>query len=144
MNTLTQIYVGIDISKNFFDVHLHPLDKAFKITNNAQGIKKLLTTLSKYHVQQVVFETSGGYGHLLLKELPAHGYKIWQVDPKRIKGFIISEGIHAKTDRIDAQMIALFAAQKQSRYEKVILTANEELLRALNKRRTDLVCNICQ
>ena len=139
MNNIPQIFVGIDIAKDFLDVHLHPLNKAFRITNDKQGIRKLVKTLSKHEVQQVVFESSGGYGHLLYKELLAKDYIVWRVDPKRIKGFIVSEGVNAKTDQIDAKMIAQFAAHKQSKYIKIELTANEERIRALVKTRTDFV-----
>ena len=141
MDTIPQIFVGIDIAKDFLDIHLHPLNKAFRIANDKKGISKLLKTLSKYQVQQIVFESSGGYEYLLFKELQANGYKdkTWQVDPKRIKAFIVSEGVHAKTDKIDAKMIALFAEQKKLKYEKVVLSDNEEHLRALVKRRRDLV-----
>ncbi len=139
MNTIPQIFVGIDVAKDFYDIHLHPLNKAFRITNDKKGISKLLRILSKYQVQLVVFESSGGYGYFLSKELLANGYKTWQVDPSRIKAFIASEGVHAKTDKIDAKMIALFASQKELKYEKNEPTEIEECLRALVKRRQNLV-----
>ncbi len=138
MNNIPQIFVGIDIAKDFLDIHLHPLNKAFRITNNKQGIRKLLKMFSKYEVQQVVFESSGGYGHFLYKELLAKDYTVWRVEPKRIKAFIVSEGVNAKTDQIDAKMIALFASQKKLKYRKVELRDNEVQIRVLVKRRNDL------
>ena len=136
--TIPQIFVGVDISKNFLDIHLHPLHKAFRINNDIQGIRKFIKELSKHNVEQIVYESSGGYEYLLNKELEKKQYKVWQVEPKRIKAFIVSEGINAKTDKIDAQMIALFAAQKQSRYQQRAVSEKEEQLQALTRRRTDL------
>ena len=139
MNTVAQIYIGIDISKDFLDIHLYPLEKAFRITNDMKGIKKLLRMLSKYEVINIVFESSGGYEYLLSKELSNKMYSYWQVEPRRIKAFIISEGVHVKTDKIDAKMIALFAAQKRPKYDKAQPTFNEERICALAKCRADLI-----
>ena len=136
--TLPQIFVGIDSAKNFLDIYLHPIDKAFRINNNLKGIKKFIKILSEYNVGQAVFESSGGYERLVLQELTNNNYKVWQVEPKRIKGFIVGEGIKVKTDKIDAKMIALFAAQKQPKYKQVIASAEEKRLQGLSKRRIDL------
>lgn len=140
MNKQTRIYIGVDVSKDFLDIHLHPLNKSFRIPNDTQSVRnKLIRKLSKYDVAQIVFEASGGYEAALFKELSKKGYQPWRVEPKRIKAFIVSEGIHVKTDKIDAKMIGLFASQKSPKYEKPILTDDEERLMALTKRRADLV-----
>jgi transposase len=86
-----------------------------------------------------MIESSGGYENFLLKELSMQGHKTWQVDPKRIKAFITSEGIKAKSDKIDARMIALFGTQKQRSYSKEVKTHQDDRLQALNKRRSDLI-----
>jgi transposase len=138
-NTLPSLFLGVDISKDFLDIYIHPLAKELRVLNSQQGLEKLITFLERYHVTQIVCESSGGYEYLLLKTLRIHGYKVWQVQPKRIRAFIISEGIKAKTDKIDAHMIALFAAQKQPRYELAYDSSVEEQLSALVKRRADLV-----
>lgn len=135
---LPQIYVGIDISKDALDIHINPLGKAFRISNNADGLRKLIRSLSRYDVMRVVYEPSGGWEYHLRKILNQKGYAQWAVNPKRIRAFIISEGIHAKTDKIDAEMIALFASQKQPNYVKMDLSEDDECLIVLNKYRTDL------
>jgi transposase len=139
MNTIAQIYVGVDVAKNFLDIYLQPVGKAFRVTNDAHGIRKLIKELSKYTVEQIVCEASGGYEQLMFKKLRDKNHNVWLVDPKRIRAFIISEGINAKTDKIDAQMIALFASQKQLKYKPIVPSPEEEHLSALANRRDDLV-----
>jgi transposase len=139
MTTLLHIFVGIDISKNFLDVHLYPLEKAVRIPNSEQGLDTLIALLSSYSIGQIVCESSGGYEYLALKILASHHYPVWHVQAKRIRAFIISEGIQAKTDKIDARMLALFASQKQPKHAFVIPSEDEERLRALVKRRADLI-----
>lgn len=136
-NSLPQIFVGVDISKDNLDVHLHPLNKSFRVANSRTGIQKIKSILSNNNIGHIVCESTGGYESLLKTELK--DYKVWVVSPRRIRAFIISEGIHAKTDKIDAKMIALFAAQKKPKYDKKQLSENEERLQALNQRRLHLI-----
>jgi len=138
MNNISNIFVGGDISKNHVDIYLHPVGKALKFENTKTGLKKLLKILSGYQVQQIVFEATGGYEKLFAKGLRAKVYKVWIIDPKRIKAFIISEGVKAKTDKIDAKMIALFAASKKPDYESIELTPEQDELRALVQRISNL------
>ena len=136
---ISQIFIGVDVSKAFLDIHIHPLNKDLRIDNTEQGLRKLIKILSGYIIAQVVCESSGGYEYLMLKKLAESNYKVWRVQAKRIRAFIISEGIKAKTDKIDARMIALFASQKQCKYQSANYSESEERLRALVKCRIDLV-----
>jgi len=138
MKKITNFFVGVDVSKNWLDIYIHPKNEFFRISNCFIGITKLLQTLSIYKIERIVCESSGGYENLLLDLCREAQYKIWQVDPKRIRAFIISEGIKAKTDKIDAKMIALFASQKEPKYDKHKTSLIHYKLRALVQRRTDL------
>jgi len=138
MKKITNFFVGVDVSKNWLDIHIHPKNEFFRISNCFIGINKLLQTLSAYNIERIVCESSGGYENLLLNLCTEAQYKIWQVDPKRIKAFIVSEGVKAKTDKIDAKMIALFASQKEPKYDKHQKSLIHYKLRALVQRRTDL------
>lgn len=136
MNKITKIYAGVDVSKKHLDVYLEPIAKKIHIANTNQGIKKLLKFLSAYSIAQVVCESSGGYEHNLLLLLRNANYTVWQVNPTRIKAFIVSEGVHIKTDAHDAKMIARFASVKECPYRSE-LQANE--LRAFVRRRADFI-----
>ena len=120
MENITKIYVGVDVSKKKLDVHILPLKQAFSFDNSTKGIKKFIDVLKLYEVSQIVCEASGGYETDMINKFKEQGYKTWQVEPKRIKAFIYSEGKRAKTDAIDAQMIALFASTKTNHHKKNI------------------------
>lgn len=138
MQNLPKVYVGVDVSKKNLDVHVHPINKNLRVSNNETGINKLLSLLAKYQTQQVVFEASGGYELLLLRTLQSANVPAWRVEPRRIKGFIRSEGKYAKTDASDAKMIALFAAEKKCKVTPITLTQEMIDLKALVARRHDL------
>lgn len=141
---VAKVFVGVDISKKHLDFYLYPLDKTLHIENSESGMKLLLSELSghKELIQMIVCEATGGYESLMLKTLKSAGYKTWMVGPKRIKAFITSEGKKSKTDKGDAKMIALFAAQKTRSYEGFERSENEYHLNELCKRRVDLKKNI--
>lgn len=143
---LTKIFVGVDISKDSLDVCFLPENKHFKVQNDALGLKKMIQNLSEYDVKRIVCEASGGYEALLIRALSQTNYPIWLIEPKRIKAFIASEGIKAKTDKIDAKMIALFAQQKElSEQTRVkISKLNEDLLRELVKYKNNLTAIAAQ
>ncbi len=139
MNTLSKVFVGVDVSKKHLDVCIHPEGKAFRIPNNEDGFKKMISELSGYFVEIITCEASGGYEKSMAKYVAKRGFKKWIVDPKRIKHFIAAEGIQYKTDKNDARMIALFASKAERRYEPREKTKNEEFVRSLVIRRMQLV-----
>ncbi len=118
MDTIIKNYVGVDVGKYELEVYIHPMAKRLSIKNTEEGIKKLIVFLSDCMIEYVACEASGGYEYLMIRMLQKSNIKVWQVEPKRIKAFIISEGKRAKTDKIDAKMIALFAAEKKCQHPK--------------------------
>jgi transposase len=138
MKNIAKVYVGVDISKDTLDIHIYPLNKAFKIANSIFEIKKLLKELSKYNVEQIGCEATGGYEKLLAKTLEEGSLKLWVIDPRRIKGFIVSSGCKSKSDKIDARKIAEFISKNSRSYEPFIKTANQEKVQALINRKNGL------
>jgi transposase len=138
---LAKIFVGVDVSKDNLDIFFRPLNHHFRARNDINGLSEILKKLSEYDPIRIVCESSGGYEKLLIRTLSQAGYPIWLVEPKRIKSFIASDGIKAKTDKIDASMIALFAQQKElpEQIRIKIPKKNEELLKALVRRKNDLM-----
>lgn len=137
-NNIPQVYVGIDVSKNFLDIHIYPLEKSFNVANSKQGIESVIRKLANCEVAKIAFESTGGYEYLLFKMMNK-SFSTWRIEPKRVKAFIVSEGIKAKTDKIDARMLALFAASRTQKYQALQISVTEERLRALSMRRTDLI-----
>ena len=139
MKNLSQVHVGVDVSKEKLDIFIYPKGVSITVENSKKGINKLIDTLSKYDVLQVVFEATGGYEKQLHDMLNKKSYNCWNVDPRRIKGFIISTGCKAKTDKIDAKKIAEFSSKYSKDYDSTIRTAQEESLLSLVDRRFDLI-----
>lgn len=131
MVMLSHVDVGVDVSKKHLDVCLHQTGKAIRVINSEQGLRQFSELLSLHKVGQIVCEATGGYESFMCKTLRKQNYKVWPVQPKRIKAFIESEGIKAKTDKIDAKMIALFASQKSCSYDIVPQSDDNEKLRNL-------------
>ncbi len=137
---VAKIFVGVDVSKDHLDIFLLPSGKHMRIKNNSDGLDYLLRRLKNLPVSRIVCEASGGYESLLVSTMSQAEYAIWRIDPKRIKAFIASEGVKAKTDSIDAAMIALFAQQKQlAEYARIKLQKiDAEKLKAIVKRKETL------
>lgn len=144
MTTISNAYVGVDVSKNNLDVHIHPLNKKMRIPNTKDGIQTLIERLKPLQVGQIVCEASGGYEFLMHNMLTLEKYKVWRVEPKRVKAFIYSEGQRAKTDAIDAKMLALFAAQKTCQYVSNQPTEQQYKIAALIKTRAVFVGILAQ
>lgn len=138
MTNVSKIYVGVDVSKDQLDLYLHPEGILFSFLNTQMGVKKMVDLLSSYDVERIVCESTGGYEDLMLKILREAGYKVWQVEPNRIKSFIRSKGRKAKTDAIDARMIALFAVQEAPEHNYVDYGKNTKIIHDLVKRKQDL------
>jgi transposase len=103
-------YTGIDVSKDFFDAHVlsTQTDRHFEYTD--QGIQDCVQWLLSVHPPLVVMEATGGYEHRLAAALLADGVPVKVVNPKRIRDFARASGRLAKTDKLDARVIAQYAA----------------------------------
>ena len=108
-NTIAQS-VGVDISKDTLDVHLHPDGTARRFANNLKGFSTLIGWLGGFEVVRVVFEPTGAYHHDLERRLAEAGFALAKVNPRQARRFAEAIGRHAKTDAVDAAMLARFGA----------------------------------
>lgn len=141
-NTLSKVSIGVDVSKDFLDIHVHPVNEKLRASNDATGSKAILKMLARFDVHQIVCESSGGYERCIMRVLREAGYRTWIVDPRRIKAFRDAKGCRAKTDLIDAKMIAMFATQEAQNYSQKTPSKTELQTQALTGHRMDLVANI--
>ena len=103
--------VGIDIAKNYFDVCILPSKQTFNLANNETGFKKLLKILKEHpDVFRIVIEHTGGYQKPPAQFLQKHNFAVSVINPLRSKYFAKANGMIAKTDKIDAENLALFGA----------------------------------
>ena len=110
MEDLITQNVGVDICKATLDVHLHPAGAARQFANDAKGIKALIAWLSGHDIARVVFEPTGPYHHGFERRLGEAGLPLAKVNPLQARRFAQAAGAHAKTDAIDAVMLARMGA----------------------------------
>jgi transposase len=100
---------GIDVSKDKLDVHLLPSNLVFTTGRDPGGLSKLCQRLHKAAVTQVALEASGDYERTVIDALEAAGLLVQLLNPMRVRRFAEAAGKLAKTDPIDARLIALYA-----------------------------------
>jgi transposase len=106
----TPITVGIDVSKDHLDAARYPSGDKTRVANTRKGHTALLRWISKSQVTRVVFEATGLYHRGLEHQLNAAGLAIVKVNPRQARRFAEATGKLAKTDRVDALMLARFGA----------------------------------
>jgi len=102
-------FVGIDISKATLDVAILPGDQPWSLANDEQGLQQVASRLAELgSPQAVIMEATGGRERPVLAALAAAGLPVIAVNPRNVRDFAKSMGLLAKTDRIDARVLALF------------------------------------
>lgn len=145
MEALTQDchYVGIDVSKHYWDVAVHGQNTVSRFSADETGITQFLTWLKTLEPVHVCFEATGGYERLLRETLHRCGVAVSVINPRQIRDFARATGELAKTDAIDARIIARFAAMINPPPEDPPNQAQERL-RALRARRQQVVQSLTQ
>ncbi|NJO79338.1 MAG: IS110 family transposase [Cyanobacteria bacterium RM1_2_2] len=131
-------WVGIDVSKATLDVYLRPSSKQFQVPNQASGIAQLIEQLQSFEIAQVILEASGGLELDAAQALQEQGFAVSIINPRQGRDFAKASGKLAKTDRIDASVLAHFGQAMQPAIT-VLSTANEQALQAAVTRRRQLV-----
>lgn len=111
----SEINVGVDVGKAKLDVHIHERGLHWQEDNTAEGIKRLLKRLSHYRVERLVMEATGRYEFLLAEAAYRKGLPVCIVKPLSVRRYAGAVDQLAKTDKIDAAIIAQFAAVIQPR-----------------------------
>jgi len=104
----TPINIGIDISKALLDVATHPDGEICQFTNNIKGFRQLAKWLASMNVTCITFEATGTYHRKLERFLGERGLPFARINPRQARYFAEAFGKLAKTDRIDALMLARF------------------------------------
>lgn len=102
-------YVGIDIAKHRFDLAFEPKQKVLHFDNDTEGIQRCRKLLGQRKPEVIVMEPTGGYEEPLVAELQAAGLPVARVNARKIREFARATGTLAKTDKLDAQIMARFA-----------------------------------
>lgn len=106
----TRINVGVDVGKTHLDICLHEKEIHWQEDNTEAGVKRLLKRLSHYQVERLVMEATGRYEFELAQAAHGKGLPVCIVKPLLVRRFAGASDQLAKTDKIDAVLIARFAA----------------------------------
>lgn len=133
----TLVVAGIDAGQRSLDLGLAPSGATFRFANEPAGIARLVAQVKQAGVARVVLEAIGSYAQPLVLALVEAGLAVGIVNPRRIKAFREAEGRRAKTDRLDARLIARFALVMADAVRPVP-DAEAQALKALSTRRRQL------
>lgn len=143
MSLKQQLYIGIDISKDSLDVYVQPLAVLKSFANTDLGTTAFLNFLSFYEdnhfvVERLVCEATGRLERPMVQALEAADYNICTVNPSQISGFRQACEQKAKTDNLDAKLIALFA-ERMPKQQRKLPPAHVQELQGMAVRRRQLV-----
>lgn len=138
LHAVGDCHIGIDVSKSRLDVAVHETGETFSCANTSNGFVKLIESLKKLSPNLIVMEASGGYEKDLLFSLLTEGLPAAVVNARLIYNFAKATGRLAKTDQIDAQVIAHFALTVQPQVH-LAPTALQQALTELVMRRRAMI-----
>lgn len=110
MKKAVEIFVGIDVSKAWLDIAVHEQEATFRASNDDAGIASLVERVKKLKPALIVLEPTGGFEMLVVAELTHAGLPAVVMNAKRVRDFARATGRLAKTDKLDAKVLAHFAA----------------------------------
>jgi transposase len=128
-------FVGIDVSQSSWDVHVLPEGRSFSIRTGDGAIERLLEQLGLPEGSRVVIEATGSMERSLAAGLLDAGWTVAVVNPRQVRDFAKALGRLAKTDRIDAQTLALFAQAVQPRPAQKVPAQMQQLDALVTRRR---------
>jgi transposase len=131
----TEVFVGVDVSKDSLDVAIGAAKAIVTFTNDQKGADALVKKLSRINPALTVFESTGGYELLATSCLAEAGLPVVIVNPRQVRNFAKATGILAKTDAIDARVIAHFAEAVKPEVRQLKDRQTSELTALVTRRR---------
>jgi transposase len=131
-------YVGIDVAKDSMEVTVHEGKERWAFSNDERGLTNLITKMKRLSPCLIVMEATGGYEVTIAAELQSRGFPAAVVNPRHIRDFARSVGILAKTDILDAKVIARYAATVQPT-TRALPTEETKRLAGIMMRRRQIV-----
>jgi len=115
MTTSTGKFIGIDVAKDKLDIVVLGEAKASQVSNDGKGIANLIKQMQKLQPELIVVEATGGYQRAVVDSLFRSGLAVAVVNPMRVRQFARACGLVAKTDKLDAQVLAVFGERVKPR-----------------------------
>jgi transposase len=138
MNTSDCVFAGIDVSKATLDIAVGRTGHTWRVGNDLDGIQSAIQRLRSFNPELVVVESTGGLERPLLSAFVSAGLPISLINPGRVRQFARSAGLLAKTDKIDARLLAHFAEAIQPR-PTTLPSEQEQYLAMLSDRRRQVL-----
>ncbi len=135
MKEAAEIFVGIDVSKGWLDVARYEPAETWRVSNAEVGIASLVKRLKEWQPSLIVLEPTGGFEMLVVAELGEAKLPVVVVNAKRVRDFARATGRLAKTDKLDAQVLAHFAAAVRPPVRSLKSAEEEQLTALLTRRR---------
>jgi transposase len=140
MNSMSNpsVFIGIDVSKAHLDIAMRSSGERRQVTNDSSGIAELVAWISSLHPTLIVLEATGGLETAVTAALAAAGLPVAVINPRQARDFAKSIGKLAKTDKIDAAMLARFAEAIRPEV-RVLPDEQTQQLQAVLVRRRQLI-----
>lgn len=129
------MFIGIDVAKAELVIAARPSGERWTVANDERGVKTLVDRLTRDRPELIVLEATGGYELLCVAALAAAGLPVVVVNPRQVRSFAKATGQLAKTDRIDADVLALFAERVRPAVRPLADETAQELDALLARRR---------
>ena len=131
----TSRYVGIDVSKDRLDVAVLGEEQVWQVDNSQKGITELVQWMLDLQPELIVVEATGGYQRSIVEALFHAGLPVAVVNPARVRQFARACGLLAKTDKLDAQVLAVFGQRVQPKLYEGKSEAEKQLAALLVRRK---------
>lgn len=128
-------FIGIDVAKDRLDVAVRPLGKLLNFRNDEKGIEKLVEAVAAIAPAAIVMEATGGYEVNVASALAEASLPVAVVNPRQVRDFAKATGRLAKTDRLDAAVLAHFAEAVRPKIRSIVDVEQRRLSELVTRRR---------
>lgn len=136
-------HIGIDVGKSLLDIYVYELDIHWQVENSPAGIKQLIRRLKRYRLTRVLVEATGGYERAFVEGGVEQELPVIVVAPVQVRQFARAQGILAKTDKMDARLIAQFGVMMRPDV-RALPSKNTRVFKDLVARKRQLMDNRTQ
>lgn len=145
----TDVFIGVDVSKETLDVAVRPTGEEMSFANTEDGVAVMRDFIQSFSPRLIVLEATGGWEGVAVSALAAKGLPVVVVNPRHVRNFAKATGFLAKTDKIDARILARFAEAvkpevrplkgEEAQRLEAFLTRRRKLLQMLTAEKNRLV-----
>jgi len=129
------VFVGIDVSKTRLDVFIRPIEQVLEFHNDESDFERLVNVLRPLHPTAIIVEATGGFEAPLAAALATAGLPVIVVNPRQVRDFAKATGKLAKTDRIDASVLAHFGEAVRPQWRPLADPQRQRLTDLITRRR---------